>query len=338
MKLLVTGGGTGGHLSVAEALTQAAVARGHDISYVGSTSGQDRVWFEEHSAFTHTYFFETSGVVNRRGVSKVISLFKIMKAVLHVIKIIHKNKIEAVLSVGGFSAAPASFAAILMRKPLYIQEQNAKVGRLNSLLKPYSKEFFSVYEKDSKVQNYPINEHFFSSAHVREELKTIIFLGGSQGATFINDLALSVASVLQEKNIHIIHQCGTNDLDRVQKMYHDLGVEVELYGFTSKIERLINRSDLAVSRAGASTLWELTSNGLPTLFIPYPYAASDHQFYNALFIVKGEMGWCERENENPRDRLLEIVDENLQEKSKKLIETNAKNAAESMIKIVEGSR
>ena len=82
-------------------------------------------------------------------------------------------------------------------------------------------------------------------------------------------------------------------------------------------------------------MWELTSNALPTLFIPYPYAASDHQYYNALFIVQAEMGWCVRESEEPKEKLLDILDEELTERSKKLMKSNKKNSAELMIKIME---
>ena len=335
MKILVTGGGTGGHLSVAEALSKAATARGNEVIYVGSTSGQDRAWFEKYSAFTHTYFFNTRGVVNQKFFGKLVSLFNILKASLHVMKILRNNRVDAVISVGGYSASPASFSAILMRKPFYIQEQNAKLGRLNSLLKPYAKEFFSVYERRTKVKSYPVKAEFFEKARVREKIKTVIFLGGSQGATYINEMALHVAPTLQRKNIKIIHQCGKNDYERVKREYNELGIKVELYAFSNEIANLMSRADLAVSRAGASTLWELTSNALPTLFIPYPYAASDHQYYNALFIVQAEMGWCVRESEEPKVKLLEILDEALIERSKKLMKSNKKNSAELMIKIME---
>ena len=335
MKLCITGGGTGGHLMIAQALVEAAVIEGHEVIFIGSTSGQDRKYFEYNSPFSNVYFLETTGVVNQKGLGKLKALFKVFKAFLASRKILKKHKIQAVYSVGGFSAAPASFASLSMFIPLFIHEQNAVVGRLNSLLKPYAKRFISAYDKSSPIGGYPVKESFYKSARVREKLKTIIFLGGSHGAKAINDLALSVAEELKKRGIKIIHQAGERDFERVKTEYEKLGVEVELYGFTKELPELVPHADLAVSRSGASTLWELTTNGVPSLFVPYPYAAGDHQYYNAKFIVDNNLGWCKRENEDLKDILLSILDEELEDKSRRLLEYSKKDVAQKMIKDVE---
>lgn len=337
MKLCITGGGTGGHLMIAQALVEAAVTNGHEVIFIGSTSGQDRKYFEHNSTFSHVYFLETTGVVNQKGFSKLKALFKVFRAFLASRKILKQHKIQAVYSVGGFSAAPASFAALSRFIPLFIHEQNAVVGRLNSLLKPYAKRFISAYDKSSPIQGYPVKEFFYKSARVRDKLKTIIFLGGSHGAASINDLALSVAEELKKRGIRIIHQAGERDYERVKAEYEKLGVEVELYGFTKEIPELIPQADFAVSRSGASTLWELTTNGVPSLFVPYPYAAGDHQFYNAKFIVDNNLGWCKRESKELKDVLLSVLDEELEDKSKRLLEYSKKDVAQKMIKDVEDS-
>ena len=337
MKLCVTGGGTGGHLMIAEAIVEAAVSDGHEVIFIGSKNGQDRKYFEHNSPFSHTYFLDTTGVVNQKGLGKLKALWKIFKAFLSSRKILKEHKIDAVYSVGGFSAAPASFASLSLFIPLFIHEQNAVTGRLNALLKPYAKSFVSAYDKNSPIQGYPVKEVFYKTAHLREELKTIIFLGGSHGAKAINDLALSVAWKLKKRGISIIHQAGEADYERVKAEYEKLGVEVELYAFTKELPALINRADLAVSRSGASTLWELTTNGCPALFIPYPYAAGDHQYYNAKFIVDNNMGWCEREGEGLKTKLLRIIKEpQLKEKSEKLLAYAKKDVAQQMIQDVEG--
>ncbi|MCX6052702.1 MAG: undecaprenyldiphospho-muramoylpentapeptide beta-N-acetylglucosaminyltransferase [Campylobacterales bacterium] len=335
MKLCITGGGTGGHLMIANSLVEAAISAGHEVIFIGSTSGQDKKYFEHNSPFSSVYFLETTGVVNQKGFGKFKALFKVFKALLASRKILKKHKIEAVYSVGGFSAAPASFASLSSFTPLFIHEQNAVEGKLNSLLKPFAKRFISAYDKNSPIQGYPVNESFYKSARVREKLQTIIFLGGSQGAKAINDLALNVACGLQTRGIKIIHQAGENDYERVKKEYENLGVEVELYGFTKELPALIPHADLAVSRSGASTLWELCANGVPSFFIPFPHAAGDHQFHNAKFIVDNNLGWCERESEDLKEKLLFILDEKLEEKSKKLLEYAKKDVAQKMIQDVE---
>jgi UDP-N-acetylglucosamine--N-acetylmuramyl-(pentapeptide) pyrophosphoryl-undecaprenol N-acetylglucosamine transferase len=336
MKLCVTGGGTGGHLMIAEAIVEAAVSDGHECIFIGSTKGQDRKYFEKNSPFSHVYFLETTGVVNQKGLGKLKALYKIFKAFLRSRKILKEQKVDAIYSVGGFSAAPASFAALSLFKPLFIHEQNAVTGRLNSLLKPFAKSFVSAYDANSPIAGYPVKEVFYKTAHLRKELKTIIFLGGSHGAKAINDLALEVAWKLKKRGISIIHQAGEADYERVKEAYEKLGVEVELYAFTKELPALIERADMAVSRSGASTLWELTTNGCPAFYIPYPYAAGDHQYYNAKFIVDNEMGWCEREGDGLKSKLLAAIKEpQLEQKSQKLLEYAKKDVANQMIKDVE---
>jgi len=337
MKLCITGGGTGGHLMIAQSLVESAHAKGHEVIFIGSTSGQDRKYFENESKFSHVYFLHTTGVVNQKGLGKLKALYKVFKAFLESRKILKKHKIEATYSVGGFSAAPASFATLSKELPLFIHEQNAVEGRLNSLLKPYASRFISAYDEDSTIKGYPVKEVFSNTARVRESLKTIIFLGGSHGAKAINDLALSVAQELKNRDIKIIHQAGENDFDRVKKEYEAQGIEVELYAFTKDLASLIQEADFAVSRAGASTLWELTTNACPAFYIPYPHAAGDHQYYNAKFIVDNNLGWCEREGDELKSKFLEILESPLESKSKALMEYASNDVASQMIDDVEDS-
>ena len=332
MKICITGGGTGGHLMIAQALAQAAVNEGHELTFIGSTKGQDKKYFEFHSDFSHVYFLETTGVVNQKGLKKFVALFKVFRAFFKARAILKKHNIVATYSVGGFSAAPASLASISKFIPFFIHEQNAVEGRLNKLLKPFAKRFISAYTNDSIIKGYPVKDILFKTARVRESLKTIIFLGGSHGAKAINDLALSTCRELNKRGIKIIHQAGEADFERVKQEYKALHVEAEVYSFTKELDTLIAKSDLAISRAGASTLWELTANGCPALFVPYPYAAGDHQYYNAKFIVDNELGWCERESEDLQEKLLAVLDEDLKTRSEKLLEYSSKDVAKKMIK------
>lgn len=337
MKVVITGGGTGGHLAIAAVLQEALSARGHDAIFIGSTSGQDRMWFEKNSGFSHTYFLSTTGVVNQKGAGKAVALWRIFKAFLHSRSLLKIHHITAVISVGGFSAAPASLAALSRMVPLFIHEQNARTGRLNALLKPYARLFFSSYDKTSPVRAYPVSHRLFRKARVRTMLKRVIFLGGSQGAAYINDLALSVAPLLHQRGIAIIHQCGERDFARVETAYREMGIRVELVAFTKELPELLERSDFAVSRAGASMLWELCANGLPAFFIPYPYAAGDHQFYNAQFIVRKGLGWSQRQGEGLEAKLIAAMDENLEEKSRKLMELIEPDGAEKIVTEIERS-
>ncbi len=335
MRLIFTGGGTGGHLVIALSLAQAAQARGHKVVFIGSTSGQDRQWFANSAVFEETYFLETTGVVNKKGFAKLGAVWKILKAVVKSRQIIREHNADAIISVGGFSAAPAAIAAITMKRPLYIHEQNAITGKLNTLLRPYAAGFFSSYEEGSGHCDYPVNERYFQHARIRSEVKCVIFLGGSQGAKFINDLALEIAPWLSEKGISIIHQCGASEEERVRHAYHELGIDAEIYGFTTHIAELIERSDFAVSRSGASTLWELCAARVPAFFIPFPHAAADHQFHNARYVVEHNVGWCERQGQGILPKLQEAIESDIQPKSEALVKLIGMNGAQHIIEMVE---
>lgn len=331
MKVAITGGGTGGHLAIAAALLEALKEQGHSAIYIGSTSGQDRAWFEDETRFEQRHFLDTSGVVNRKYLGKVWALAKIFRAVIRSRGILKREKIDAVISVGGYSAAAATFAAYTKQIPFFIHEQNAVMGRLNTMMKPYARAFYSSFEEGSPVKDYPVRDIFFATARLRKAIRTIVFLGGSQGARFINDLALETAAICAAKGIKVIHQCGERDYERIRKAYEDQQLEVELYSFTKELPALIARADLAVSRAGASTLWELTANGLPALFVPYPHAAGDHQFYNAKYLVDKGVAWSYRESESYARNLIGILESDLEAKSRGLMELCHKGGAAAIV-------
>ena len=335
MTLIFTGGGTGGHLVIALSLAQEARARGHKVIFIGSKSGQDRQWFGNSAVFEEAYFLETTGVVNKKGLGKLGALWKILKAVVESRRIIGTANAQAVISVGGFSAAPAAIASITTRRPLYIHEQNAITGKLNTLLRPYAAGFFSSYESGEMHCDYPVNELYFQQARIRSTVKTVIFLGGSQGAKFINDLAIEIAPWLNERGISILHQCGVTDEQRVKDAYAALGIKAKVYGFTTQIVDLIGHSDFAISRSGASTLWELCAARVPTFYIPFPHAAADHQFHNARYIVEHNVGWCERQGEGISTKLKEAIVSDIEPKSEALGALIANHGAKHIIEMVE---
>jgi len=325
--IAITGGGTGGHLKIAKVIKDELNKRGIKPIYIGSTAGQDKNWFEKDVGFSEKYFLASSGVVNKKGINKIKSLSNIVKLSLKAKNILKKHNIKAVFSVGGFSAAPASFGAVLSGIPLFIHEQNAHIGSLNKLLKPFSKRFFNTFLYNDL---YPVEEVFFGSARERKELKTIIFLGGSQGAVAINNLAMEVALILKEKNINIIHQTGSRDYERTKNFYQKNNIKADVFDFYPKLHKKIVKADLAISRSGASTLFELTANRLPTIFIPYPYAAGDHQYYNAKFLEDKNAGFVRRNiNKEEFTKLLENI--NLFQISQNLAKINKKNGAEYIV-------
>jgi UDP-N-acetylglucosamine--N-acetylmuramyl-(pentapeptide) pyrophosphoryl-undecaprenol N-acetylglucosamine transferase len=325
MSIVMTGGGTGGHLTIIKAVKEQLLDE--KLIYIGSTKGQDQAWFKDDTQFESTHFLATQGVVNQGILGKVKSIFMLIKSTFKARKILKEKKAKVVFCVGGFSAAPTSFAAKMLNIPLVIHEQNASIGSLNRLLRSYATAFISSYEDESPIKAYPIKEEFFKKSRIREEIKTIIFLGGSQGAVAINKLALSLASTLKDKKIKIIHQAGERNINEVKKAYDALGIEAEVFGFTDKLSDYMQQADFAIARSGASTLWELSAMACPTLYIPYPYAAGDHQFYNAKFLVDQDVAWIMREKEIDIEEVILLLDENMKEKSQKLQKMIEKDGA-----------
>jgi len=340
--IIITGGGTGGHLSVARSFIDEFYARGYQVIFIGSTKGQDKQWFDNEPKLFKAFFLDTKGVVNQTFFGKFISLFMIFKAVLKSISIIRKYKVSKVISVGGFSAAAASFASFFTRTDFYIHEQNSVIGKLNQITSKYAKEIFSSYLKSSKVKDYPINAKFFEHQRVRKQIKTIIFLGGSQGASSINNFALKVALKLDNMGINIIHQTGKNDFISIKKEYEKLNIKVDVFDFSTKLLEKMDKADFAVSRAGASTLWELVALGIPTFFIPYPYAAANHQFFNAKYLVdndlcflqSGETSQEREQKELDENYFLECLHKDIESKSIKLIKTIKKDAVKNIVNII----
>jgi len=329
--IVVTGGGTGGHLSVARSFIYELYDRGFKVIFIGSTKGADRSWFEKEPKIYKSYFLDTYGVVNQGFIGKIKSLLKIFKATIYSLKILNSYKVKKVISVGGFSASPASFASSLAKCDLYIHEQNSIMGRLNQITSKWAKEVFSSYDKNSKIKDYPIDPKFFKYSRVRDKIETIIFLGGSQGATAINNFALLVAPILEENHIKIIHQTGKNDYKRVKDRYKELNIQVEIFDFSKDILSYMDKADFAVSRSGASTLWELSALGLPTLYIPYPYAAANHQYHNAKFLLDDNLCFLKTQEQLNSDIILEILNSDIKSISERLINVIKKDGVKKII-------
>jgi len=325
--IVVTGGGTGGHLKVADAFIEELKNRDFSIIFIGSTKGQDKSWFENDNRLKEAIFLTTSGVVNKKGFNKILSLINIFLKALECLKIYSKYSVRKVISVGGFSAASASFAAILKKDcRFFIHEQNSKMGKLNELTSKFASSVYSSFLKSSKVKDYPVDLKFFENARLRKEIKAIAFFGGSQGAIAINNFTLKVASKLNEMGIKIIHQTGENDFERVKKFYKNKNINADVFDFTKDIVSKMKEADFCVSRAGASTLFELCANNIPTLFIPYKYAAKNHQYFNAKVLFDKNLCFLQNEDELDENIFFETLNCDIEKISiglKDIIKPNA---------------
>ncbi len=333
--VVITGGGTGGHLKVADTFIEEFHKRGIKSIFVGSVNGQDKSWFENDKRLKKAIFLDTKGVVNKNFSGKIKSLLKIFSAMGRCNDLFSKHNVKIVISVGGFSAAPAAFSSILtFGCKLYIHEQNSVMGKLNEVTSKFATGVFSSFDNKSLVKDYPVSNEFFDNARIRDKLKTIIFLGGSQGAQHINNFALKVAPTLKKIGLNIIHQTGSNDFQRVKDAYSKMNIEVDVFDFTKDLSIKMKESDFAISRAGASTLWELSANALPTLFIPYPYAYKDHQYANAMFLKQQQLCYICREKDLTEELFIKYLKKDNHKISKKLVNSIMCNGVESIVDIL----
>lgn len=333
--VVITGGGTGGHLKVADAFIDEFHKRGVPIIFIGSSNGQDKTWFENDKRLRKAFFLDTRGVVNKGFFGKIASLFNIFLKAKRCLDIYDNHNVQTVISVGGYSAAASSFAAILKSNcKFYIHEQNSRMGKLNQVTSKFATEVFSSFDNESLVKDYPVSDIFFENARVRSEIKTVAFFGGSQGAVAINNFALKVAPKLKEMGINIIHQTGKNDFNRVEDEYKNLGIDVDLFGFSKEIPQKMASSDFAVSRAGASTLFEMCANALPAYFVPYKFAAGDHQYYNAKDLVDKNIAFMSREDELDEKKFFEAINSDIHDISKRLASYISPNATSLIVNII----
>ncbi|MDR3346363.1 MAG: UDP-N-acetylglucosamine--N-acetylmuramyl-(pentapeptide) pyrophosphoryl-undecaprenol N-acetylglucosamine transferase [Campylobacteraceae bacterium] len=305
--IAISGGGTGGHLSIAKSVAQEYNKSGIKPLYIGSTNGQDRAWFEGSELFCKSIFLPSYGVVNQNFFGKIKSLLNILKLSFKVKKILKEQGVTKLFSVGGYSSAAASFAAILSGIPLFIHEQNAYMGRLNRLLSLFAKDIFSSYDKSSKVRDYPVSGEWFALAKKRASLKSVAFLGGSQGARFINDLAKESSFWLQENGIKIVHQTGKKEYEEIKAFYEVNNIDADVFGFFAPLSDKLKNVDFAVARSGAGSMWELAAAKIPALFIPYPYAAKNHQYFNAKVLELKNAAIVVKQNDMDVKALISIL-------------------------------
>ena len=291
---MLTGGGTGGHLFPAVATAQCLRTRLPEsrILFVGTRRRLDRKHLERYGfevAAVHSY-----GLKGKRfwALLQAVAVLPLtfVEACYHLLRF----RPDVVCGVGGYVTGPVVAAAWLMGKPTVIHEQNSVPGLANRQLGkivgrvclslPDCQSYFPA-EKTVLTGN-PVRSRIIEAGaggEMRDKKKTLLVLGGSQGARAINELLVAVFSAADPAllELAIIHQTGAADEETVKNGYQALGVQAEVCSFFDDMSSLYRRADLVVSRAGATTLAELAVVGKPAILIPYPHAADNHQEQNA---------------------------------------------------------
>ncbi|MEK7791454.1 MAG: undecaprenyldiphospho-muramoylpentapeptide beta-N-acetylglucosaminyltransferase [Deltaproteobacteria bacterium] len=299
MKLLIAGGGTGGHLFPGIAIAEELLSRdsSHQVLFAGTQKGLEALIVPKRGY--PVQFISISGFSGKRFYEKLKMFFLIPISFVQSFFILKKFKPDVVLGVGGYASFPILFVAFFLRiKKKAIQEQNFKPGLANSILSYLVDTIFVSFEATQAffppekvlVTGNPVRK--FKMKEIPSNKKfTIFILGGSQGSHSLNRALLEALPYLEpiKNEIHLIHQTGKKDHLWVTTTYFDHHWEVgeaEIYDFIEDMDEMYSRADFIVCRAGASTVSEVALLGKAVLFVPFLFAAHNHQEENAKLLEK----------------------------------------------------
>ncbi len=320
MKVLLTGGGTGGHIY--PALSVARCLRGDELLYVGTAAGPEaRIVPAQGLPFQAV----PSRKLSRRGAPHVLVAAMAVNAwgVLSAMGLLRRFRPDVVLGTGGFASAAVMMAAGLLRLPTVVHEANSVPGRANVLLSRFARRVALTYADTARyfpgektvVTGMPVREDLLTADPERARARytlcpdqpTLLVCGGSQGAESLNRAVLQALPELGRAGLQIVHQTGKDKYDGVVR---EVGTPPPFYhpfAYEDDMPSLLAAGTLVLCRGGSSTLAEVTALGLPAIVVPLPTAVADHQTGNAQALVGAGAAVLVRDAELDGERLVREV-------------------------------
>ena len=313
MKLLIAGGGTGGHVFPALAIAREWLTRGkeREVVLVGTQRGIEMKLVPQAGLPLET--LRAAGLKGKGGMTLLKNLSMLGPAMLDARRILRKHKPVAAFGVGGYAAGPMLLATWLGGVPNIIFEPNAEPGLTNKLVARISKRIATGYEisartwgKKAVVTGCPVRPEFFSTA-ASKPVKPIRLLvtGGSQGALPINRVFVDAMDLLaaRKNELNIVHQTGERDYDAVRTAYARREILAEVVPFLTNMPERFAWADVIVCRAGAITAAEVAAASRAAIFIPFGRATDSHQLRNAQEMARAGAGRLITESELTAERL-----------------------------------
>lgn len=321
--IVIAAGGTGGHLFPAQALAQELVERGHVI-HLMTDSRVNRYSEAFPAAEIHEIPSATFGL--RRPLKILPSIATLLRGYRKARRIMVRSRAAAAVGFGGYPTLPPLAAAIRLRLPTCIHEQNAVIGRANRLLAARVRVVAGTFPEPSNLSPELVSSYRLTGNPVRQAAKRyaaapyrapsggepfrVVVFGGSQGARVMSDIVPEAIRALSpEARPGIVQQCRKEDIDRVRGIYKAANIEAEIAPFFNDLPEKIAASHLVVCRAGASTIGELAVIGRPAILVPLPHSLDQDQRENALRFVHAGGGWLVEQNGFTPDRLSGLLDE-----------------------------
>jgi UDP-N-acetylglucosamine--N-acetylmuramyl-(pentapeptide) pyrophosphoryl-undecaprenol N-acetylglucosamine transferase len=315
MRVMVAGGGTGGH--VIPALAIAHALRAHyraEVLFVGTQRGIETRLVP--AAGFELRLIKVGALKRVDFATRLKTLLALPRALAASASLVREFRPQVMIGVGGYASGPAMFAAAMMNIPTVAFEPNVVPGVANRLVAPMvsaaAVHFPATchYFRNCIVTGVPVRQEFFRvPLRPKDARPTLLVFGGSQGAHAINQAVLEALPKLMEAlpDIHIIHQTGEKNYPEAQAEYLRTMISAEVSPFIDDMPAAFARADLLVCRSGASTLAEVTAAGKPAIFVPLPTAADDHQTCNAATLVEAGAAHLLPQSELTSERLVNEI-------------------------------
>lgn len=279
-------GGTGGHIQ--PALTIASRLK-ENVYFIGGNRLEKKI-------ITEYPFYEIT--------TSAKNPFKIIKGFWQSVFLLARKKPRLVMATGGYVTVPIGLAAIFLRIPLFLLEQNSVIGNTNKLLAIFAKKVFLGYplaEKKHQTTKYIITGNPVPPAKLKPNIKRnkLLIMGGSQGALSLNKSVLKALPTLEKIGLELIWITGEKNFDLFAKQltptsrkneYIYQSLPIKLYSYHYNVSSLLPEIKLAISRSGAMSVAEMCSYLIPTVFVPFPFATGNHQYFNAKYIADKQVG------------------------------------------------
>lgn len=321
--IIIAGGGTGGHIYPALTIARALQTLRPDlcVEFVGTPEGLEAKIIPKHG---FKISFIAVGKLNYKGgfLKKIKTLFQLPWAFVKSLALVTEKKPILVLGVGGYASGPFVLASSVLGVPTALWEPNAHPGLTNRILSRFVRKTFLVFEESQKkmkakkveVLGLPVREEIERLHSVETEKKDsdgrfhILVFGGSQGAMAINSCVAAMIKNYNFENAEIVHQTGALDFKNIEPMYAGKG-HVKVLEYLYDMENYYMWADLVICRSGASTLAELAAAKKPSILIPLPSAADDHQKKNALSLVSKNAARMIEQKDLTPETLFNLIEE-----------------------------
>ncbi|MDE3197096.1 MAG: undecaprenyldiphospho-muramoylpentapeptide beta-N-acetylglucosaminyltransferase [Acidobacteriota bacterium] len=315
-RFLMAGGGTGGHVIPAIAVAHELVREGHEAIFAGTERGAEARLVP--AAGFRLEPIRVGGLKNLGLATRIVSVWRLMAETFGLVRRLGEWKPAAVFSMGGYVAGPAVLAALARRVPVVVMEPNAVPGVTNRWIARWVRRALISFEETKRffpagrteVTGLPVREEFFAMAPKAASGEfTVLITGGSQGSQKLNNAARESWPLLRESGlpIRLIHQTGAPMFEELKRDFEGTGLKGEISAFISDMPAAFASADLIVCRTGAGSVSELAAAGKPSVLIPFPFAADDHQLKNAQAFERAGAGILSLDREWNGQRFFEIV-------------------------------